>query len=175
MASEAEGYIIVPVWSDGGVVKPLINDNGELPTILDPTTSDTFTRLQGWDLTNWRKLPLLWGYTDNLLETDANPTAPAGTNILSCGPAGSGYVWVVHTACALDATNNPTRISIEITSGGTRYRIIQVSGPGANVSVNVEGHFIVKAGDSIQARFTGVVLNDAISFWVTGYKMKVNE
>ncbi len=49
--SVPEGYIIIPCWSDGGEVKPIIDDNGKIPVTLSSIATTVDVNLKSSTIT----------------------------------------------------------------------------------------------------------------------------
>lgn len=127
----------------------------------------------GHDGTQWRKLPLTWGYTDRWHEVVAVANAAAGTNDLLTTAVPAGEVWILQTADCYNA-NSVSGQSIAPTDGATVTILVQaVAVVVACITVTGFCHIALREGDQIRARFTGCILNDTLSLRVWGYKMAV--
>lgn len=49
--SLAEGYLVVPVWSDSGEIKPVIDNDGKIPVTLSGITGTVNVNLESSDIT----------------------------------------------------------------------------------------------------------------------------
>jgi hypothetical protein len=196
MTSKAEGYLIVPVWSDGGVIKPLADDNGRIVTQLGGSditlninikTSDITVDVEeqspltsiegqsyGYDGSTWRKNNLVWGYNDRWLEQVNATVTVAGWNFLETAAVPSGYVYVLAAYAAVNQTRDPTSIMLGINISGARYYVKRTATPGANIYVDWSVAAPFKVGDKALAAIEGCQIGDILTFNVWGYKMKVN-
>lgn len=50
MASEADGELRVPIWSDGGDAKPLVNDSGRIPVAVDESNVTQDVNIKSSDI-----------------------------------------------------------------------------------------------------------------------------
>jgi len=241
LASEAKGYLRVPVWVDDGVVKPLVDDNGRLPIqlggsgitlevdvtasviptgaasaanqatlitaiqsiqnlvgalhdvgvdeldvnlktsdiTLGVTESSPLTSLQsqlyGWDLTNWRKNPLVWGYTSRYAEYKESIDVAAGSHGLDFSTVPEGEVRVITSIAAWSAQANITRIEIAMTDSSVYYCFRRAVPSAAGLTVEFQGCAILKKDDIAYCMFVDCALNDDIYASALGYTMKVNE
>jgi len=141
----------------------------------DPAEAHFDKGLWGFDGTVWRKLPMLWGYSDRYAETESNLSAAAGFNwlVFSTVPAGevwvvSGMTWVnVNTACSL--------IAADMYDGADLYTLYYEGTPAANVYKTIQCDIVLKEGDCLKVLFGGCALNDDIYAWAFGYKMAIAE
>lgn len=197
MASEPKGYIRVPVWVDGGVVKPLVNDDGRIPVLLDlssitldvnlkssditlgVTESTPLTsiqaRLYGWDGTDWNKQGHTWNYFDTYgVYAEADDVA-AGNRIMLFGQVPAGYIYVLTGVTAWCLQSNPVSVGFEISIDDTWIVIYRAAYPTALMTLNWSGFVPMKKDDRVRLRFYTCALNDDIRGTIQGYAMKVNE
>ena len=129
--------------------------------------------IHGYDGTQWRKLGLLFGYTDRWFEQVVIADAAAGNNFLDAAPVPSGYVYVSSVIAGVDATSNLAEILFGIKIGETYYYMKRVPTPGVAIYAEWSGAGIFKAGDIPMVVMTGVTAHDVLvaNFW--GYKMAV--
>lgn len=141
--------------------------------ITQPTEEYFKDGLWGWDGTRWRKLPLLWGYSDRLAEQKKDLSAAVGTNQLVHTAVPVGEVWKV-TLHTVNNANTAVNIQLRGNLGGTDMLIYNHGVPAAgawNTSLPLDLTF--KAGDVIYGQFVACVLNDDIYSHLFGYKMAV--
>ena len=127
----------------------------------------------GFDGTLWRKLPMVWGFTDGWVGQAANENADAGVNYLELAAIPTGEVWTAYVVSAIDVNTNPAAISFGIyITGGRKYFWI-VPSPGANTFASWASPQIFTAGDIPSVAFEGCAANDYIVARWWGYKMAV--
>lgn len=195
MVSRAQGYLRIPVWSDDGVIKPVIDDNGRIPIQLagiDVTLdvnlessditlnvseqsplSDIESQGYGYDGATWRKNALLWGYSDRYAERVSNLNADAGGNILASTVVPAGEVWVIEVISAQDATNNPTSVILQVTDGSAYPEMARNNSPTSGNNTNWYGRVTLKESDKVSVTINGCTAGDDLYMEVWGFKMKV--
>lgn len=137
--------------------------------------ADLTVAMHGWDLTNWRKNPLVWGYTDTYADKDSESNVSANTHTLTLGTIDPGYVARVTCFTAFCSTANPSRIGLYAVIDSVTYTVALFSPVVAYSPFEAPGDIILGPGDQVFAEFVNCALNDDI--WVTalGYQMKINE
>lgn len=132
-----------------------------------------FTALHGYDGSAWRKLALVWGYSDVYGEWEQETNVSAGNNTLTFSTVGAGEIWVVTGFSAFCAQTNITRVELRASVGGTAIRIKQAPYGTANQTVDWAGVLVLKEGDELTVLFTACSLNDDIFASAWGYKMSI--
>jgi len=140
----------------------------------DPAETYFDKGLWGYDGTVWRKLPLLWGYTDRLAERAFNLDAAAGANTLSLDAVPAGEVWSVSLLTVVNWTSAVSSITVQLFEGANDYYLGLRGATAAVVSVEIQGPVIAKAGDILRVNMGGCTLHDVLAFYVNGYKMAVS-
>lgn len=175
MASKAKGILQTPVWYDStdDEVKPLVNDDGQLPVFLAEVGDALDVRIYGYDGTTWQKLPLIWGYTDRWVENIIELNAVAGVNVIQSAAVSVGYVYELNAA----NTFNNTSVSgqyLEVVCGAVVIRLNGTVGVAAGtVTPTFPIGIRLKEGDYVRALFTGCVAGDDLYLRIAGVKMKV--
>ena len=141
--------------------------------VTQTTPADLTPGIQGWDGSQWRKLPLLWGYTDRYAEQQSNTSAAAGYNWLTFSTVPAGQVWVVTALSWVDVNTACTLIVFSLYDGALLYTICADPAPSANLYRSVACNVVLRAGDCLKILFGGCALNDDIYAWALGYKMAV--
>lgn len=137
-------------------------------------TEEYFNRGQwGHDGTRWRKLPVLWGYTDRYAEAEVNLSAATGGNVLIFSTVPTGEVWRVTGLTWVNINTACSAISAILNDGSNQYSVSVEPVPAANVYKSILVDVTLKAGDNLQIGFYGCVLNDDLYAWAFGYKMAV--
>lgn len=127
----------------------------------------------GHDGTQWRKLPLTWGYTDRWVEYVEDLNAAAGTNTLACAAVPAGYVYVLQAMISQNV-NTITAHSKEVRGDSITAVLARDAAVAAGLTKELFPIGVaLKAGDIARCRFIGCALNDDINLVVWGYKMKV--
>lgn len=197
MASQADGRIVVPVWSDGGVIKALIDDNGRvvvqlagsditldvnietsditLPVEEQSPLTNIEARGYGWDGSNWRKNPMIWGYSDTISQYGEGTAAAAAIIRAFCAtpPAGQVYVYQGYNAMHNDGVNRS--IFIGVYNGVSYYgvKVYQTAVSGSWYGDPLE--IVVKNGEQLYAQAYLGTIGSKVFFYSRGYLMKVSE
>ena len=144
---------------------------GSGPT--QPTEQYFDKGLWGYGGTQWRKLPLLWGYTDRLLLQGSTTTATAGTNIFTLATVPAGQVWVVTGVSMMDVnTAFGAGVDAYFTDGVATVKA-WYAGVAAQWQTWDNTFLVLKAAEYLKVYFTGCALNDDLYANVWGYKMAV--
>ena len=146
-----------------------------MPGVTNPAEPFFKDGSWGWDGTVWRKLQMVWGYSDRYAELVTDFSPPAGFNILAGTVVPAGEVWVVQAMGAVDTTSAISNVLVCVYSGTVDLALGQIVTPVANQECLWTGEVTMKAGDRARALFDGVILNDDLYFKIWGYKMKVAE
>ena len=150
-------------------------DQGSDFEVVQTTPADLVVGTHGWDGAAWRKLPLVWGYSDVIRETVGTTTAAADTNHLDGSEVPAGEVWVITSISAVNQTTAITRIVARTYEAPDYYDITSLESPAIFEYLNWSGFIPVGAGDRVRVSFYDCVLNDDIYMTVRGYKMKIAE
>lgn len=132
-------------------------------------------QIYGWDGAAWRKLPLLWGYSESLEEERVDTNASVTSDFLIGTVVPAGEVWIIDAVCAVDVTTNITliRFAVDTAIGGVFFH---AAAPGAaDEYVYWDGHLTLAEGKKIIAFFSGTVAGDDIYLRYSGYKMLITE
>jgi hypothetical protein len=143
--------------------------------VVQPVPNDLRVGNYGWDGSAWRKLPLVWGYSDNWLEKLVNSNADAGTNYLDSAVVPAGEVWILTNINAHAIQAGLSMITMGPLRGATSYYAFQKTSPGANEQVGGHCNIVLKAADKVRGAFTGCAAGDDIYLILSGYKMKIAE
>jgi len=196
VTSKPEGKIFVPVWSDDGQVKAVVNDDGRIPVqvegvdvtidvniesqdaALDVTETSPLTVLDthvhGYDGANWRKLQQLWGYTVWWYEKMGEIKAGNGTFQKDSVAVPANYIYVLQFAQLSNETGarGMSRIIFRLTASShtAAYELTPVQ----YQPITFVGNVTLKQGDYIRFQQLSCTDGDAIQACVAGYKMRVS-
>jgi hypothetical protein len=146
---------------------------GRGPT--DPAEAHFDKGLWGWDLSQWRKLPMLFGYSDRLAAVSQHTKSGAGNYQMTITTVPSGYVYVVQAITGNDVGTG-VRQDFQLYADTAAYTIHTetMTGSGALI-VHDNLNYVLKAGDSVQIAFISAQDGDVLIGRVWGYKMAVAE
>jgi len=143
-----------------------VNANGEIVEA---------SRNYGWDGSAWRKLPLVWGYSERYVERELNTNADAGTNTLTFTTVPTGEVWYIMGGLAYNSTSAFDQLSWIHRGTGTPILMRRVVSPAQDEEIVLLAPVVLKPGDYLQAEFKGCTAGDTIATFAWGYKMKIAE
>lgn len=145
--------------------------SGRGPT--DPSEAHFDKGLWGWDLSQWRKLSQLWGYTDRWF-ANLDTTATDTYVLERTGVVPPGYVYVLEAAALLLFDRATTSAAVEIRIEGTAgCPVVEAATLAANTWLVWAGRATLKAGDQVQLYLNGCQVDDTFRGRVWGYKMAV--
>jgi len=139
----------------------------------DPAEAHFDKGLWGFDGTQWRKLPLLWGYTGTVQEVVSNEDAAAGLNSLFGTVVPAGEVHVIQNLVAYNIVSGITQIAVGAYKSSLAVYAFSEYATTAGKVYTWTGNMVLKAGDRIFAQFFGCTAGDSIWITLDGYKMSV--
>lgn len=134
-----------------------------------------YTAPHGWDGANWRKLPLLWGYSDIYGYQQTSVDVDEGFNSLVFPAVPAGEIWVINHFSADAVQGNPTSIELFATIEGSAIMLARELYLFANDLVKWTGSLVLKEGQYLTAWYWGCAAGDDLFAYAAGYKMKVAE
>lgn len=127
----------------------------------------------GHDGSVWRKLALLWGYTDHWSENLGATKEGDGTYTKTSTAVPAGYVYVVSVISLVNGSGSRGQVNISVVvSGVTVFLHVKVT-PAVNIPELFSGNLVLGEGDYVEAKQYSCLNNDVILAGVVGYKMKV--
>ena len=146
-----------------------------MPGITDPTEAYFKDGQWGWDLTQWRKLPLVFGYTGKLVATVLNSNLAAGNPALNTGTVGAGYIWIITNIHFRYTGTAPDRMRIRLVSNATNYELIRENTVVSDDGYDRQGWWVLDEDDKIQLLIIGATATDTAELTVTGFTMAIAE
>jgi len=116
----------------------------------------------GWIASEWRKNPLLLGYSRDHTESVSNNNAASGFNALGGIMVPAGEIWLAQIASARDQNSAPGTIIIYAVVNGFFIVLEQNIGLGASIWATWVGAVVLSEGDRIETHFSACTLNDDI-------------
>jgi len=129
--------------------------------------------LWGWDGSTWRKLPMLWGYSDRYAESQARSDAASGWNGLTFSTVPAGEVWRVTSVVWINSVSSCSTIIGYLYTETNVLPFATEETPVANEHYVCPCNLTLKAGDKLGISFLGCTLHDNLFAWALGYKMTV--
>jgi len=146
-----------------------------MPGITTPTEPYFKDGVWGWDGTVWRKLPLVWGFSDTYGESADDMNVAAGDRFKNYGPVPAGEVWVVTFFQVTPVQANITRLQLGANVGGVSCALLETGTIVADESIGVSGQIILAKDDYLFYYYAGALVNDDFYSSAVGYKMKIAE
>ena len=146
-----------------------------MPGITDPAEAYFKDGLWGWDGSVWRKLPLLFGYSESLAQWIRETNATAVEDTLDLGAVPEGEIWVITSASAHDRDTNVTKIVIYQQTAEGAHPVVEHFPTAAGERAIFSGWLVLPKDDYLYGEYIGTVLNDNIYVSCTGFKMAIVE
>jgi len=141
----------------------------------DPAEEHFDKGLWGWDLTQWRKLPMLWGYSAGWAEDLSGTQSGAGNYLATTTAVPAGYVYVLQSAMIRNDVNARTRADIYLARSGSNYLIYVNAAPVVAIGNIVNGSWVLMPGDQVLVYYVGCLDGDVLVGGVWGYKMAIGQ
>lgn len=173
---DASGRAIVVGSGAGGAVE-----------VVQDTPADLAPGIYGWDGSVWRKLsvdtsgrplviqyglvsgqahrqPMILGYSGDKTQEISELLSPGGTRVLTSDAVPAGEIWDVQVMFGLDVNSATTATSLRIHANGIVAAMVREAPTVANIPTLWNGHVVLSEGDTLDAQFLGVVVNDNLYF-----------
>jgi len=141
--------------------------------ITQPTEEYFKDGTWGWDGTRWRKLPLVFGYSDRYVEWPYNTSLPAGVSNVSASHVPAGEVWRVEGLSVMVGSATCVEFRVNMDAGGVGLTLASQMAPVSGQRYFFPLRVVLKAGDYMYVRFYGMTLNDDAWWSIWGYKMEI--
>lgn len=146
-----------------------------MPGITDPTEAYFKDGQWGWDLTQWRKQPLVFGYSDTLGRDTVNPDLPATAVNVDTGTCPASYVWVVTNLSFRYYGTPPTSCAVGLSLSGSFYWVFNVLLPASGQYYDRQGWWVLKTNDFVRLTIDGPTLHDVAAVTISGFAMAIAE
>ena len=141
----------------------------------DPTEAHFDKGLWGWDLTQWRKLPVLWGYSA-IWDKDLGGTATGTVWNKSTSAIPAGEVWVLQGISIRNLTRATVAVTVYIIrASGAEIYLDYAANQALGLPMLATGLFALVEGDRVWVYVGGCQAGDVIKGGVVGYKMSLAE
>lgn len=141
--------------------------------VTQPTEQYFKDGVWGWDASRWRKLALLWGYTDIWVENLGTADADAGNYLAATVAVPAGYVYVLEHLTIRNKTGARGAVYLSIGDGSPWVYVVVNLTPAQHIPDAFNGPITLKAGYQARVYMASVLANDAIDAAAWGYKMAV--
>jgi len=139
----------------------------------DPSEAHFDKGLWGFDGTVWRKLGIVWGYKDTVVEQVYDPDAVAGDSSIYTTVVPAGEVHKIENIVFADTNTVCTSVLVYAIIDSVSVVIINKVSPPAGVYQSYQLVVTLGPGDRLRCRFLGCALNDDLNLHVCGYKMGI--
>jgi len=143
--------------------------------VAQTTPADMRVGAHGWDGSVWRKLPLIWGYSDRWVVDLGETKDGDGNYEKSTTAVGAGEVYVLQAVTFYNETGVRGQASVWGMGGVNYLCLARDSAPAINEVVRWTGKLVLKQGDYVRVQQLNCINNDVLNVKVWGYKMKVAE
>lgn len=146
-----------------------------MPHITDPNEPYFKDGAWGWDGAVWRKLPLVWGYSDVLVQGLYANNVGAGLYTYNFPAVPAGEVWVVTRVATYAIQTDPTHALIVAVINAVEAALYMQPHTTGNSTHHVETDTILNEGDNIRIQWYACLAGTDIRASVVGYKMLIAE
>lgn len=143
--------------------------------ITNPAESYFKDGIWGWDGSRWRKLPMLFGYSEPWRQIVTATAVGAGDAFISTTAVAAGYVYVLQHLSAFHDAGVNKDTSVWTDDGSVQVTVL----PRATTTTGIDrvwgGEMLFTEGDVVTAFVAAPGAGKKIYLSVWGYKMKVAE
>jgi len=143
--------------------------------VTESAPFDGVLQAHGWDGAAWRKLPLLWGYSDAYHEYHFNTNLSGGSAIILGDTGVSGEVRVITHFSGYGISETMSRISLGIHTGVAYCVLHSEAFAGDYLTIDLCSEIVIKSNEKLFVMFDGATAEDDGFFIARGYTMKVEE
>lgn len=143
--------------------------------VTDPASPYFKDGQWGWDGTVWRKLPMVFGYSDRLAVNESFTATGAGDASGAAFAVAAGYIYVVQAAVVFHDAGVAKNLQYFLYGDAKSVMLVYQPTAVSGTRYMWQGEAALKEGDSIQV-WLGAP-GDGKSVWVQvwGYKMLIAE
>jgi len=175
MASQAKGYLRVPVWIDSGIVKPIADNAGRIPVSIEAAGIAFNVQPYGYVDDTWKKQPIQWGYSDRIIERPYYEN-PFDTDYeMEFGTVPANEVWIITFLGIYVSGVGCDSMQIWVERPGAAPRLFMIQSPNPWEILGGTVHIVLKEGDSVKAKFFKTGINNKLYGSMAGYILKLNE
>jgi len=149
-----------------------VNNDAE---VHQTAPADLAAGAHGWDGSAWRKLPLVWGYSEEWGEQKIGTAAGAGNATTHTVAVPGGYVYVLSALAIIQTSGAAQRVYAQLVRGVLAIALVDEATATSGQSYCWHGHVPLKEDDYVEAVCVAPGDGQAVHLRVWGYKMKVAE
>ena len=122
----------------------------------------------------WRKDPLRFGYSGQVVNQVVTTTLAAGVNDLDTGAVPADTIWVItQLSAAYVGTIGTVNLFVQHVTGATLRVLFSESHVVTSEYIDRQGWWVAAAGDKFRLRVTGATLNDDAYFNANGFYVSI--
>lgn len=129
----------------------------------------------GWTGSLWRKLAMLWGYSDRLVENLGGTQSPAGNYVASSTAVPAGEVHTLQTVSILNTSGARGAVYVRVVLAGVSVYLAYSAGLATWVPLIFATPITLKQGDYVVLQMNSCLDLDVLYAGICGYKMKIAE
>lgn len=143
--------------------------------VKQQTAADLTPGINGWDGSAWRKLSLLWGFSETWIDSASQAASGGGDATATITPLAADYVYVLQVIGVRHDSSSSKAIEIYLRTSSSYTWIAQITAMAAGVRTITHTEIALNAGDGIYAKVTAPGDGKSVFVEVWGYKMKSTE
>jgi len=160
------------VTNDRFQVVPCDDVDTAIPATAKATVSSALAH--GYDGTLWRKLPLLWGYTDRFTQVLSETKSGDGQYSRSSTAVPPGYIHILQIAWIKNESGARGPMYFRPYNGSDYLPVAGLLAPAQNEIATLNGPIVLKPGDFVNLAQDSCLNGDAIMAGIWCYTMKTN-
>lgn len=129
----------------------------------------------GWDGSTWRKLALLFGYSEQLFLAHSETLDTAGDKIYLFDAVPAGELWIVQHVAAAASTNTTYGITFSVAYSSAVYHFYSSTYTNAGLQVSCHYDVVLPPGAQLRVAWYSAAAGDTVYAYALGYKMKIEE
>lgn len=146
-----------------------------MPGITDPTEAYFKDGTWGWDGTQWRKLALVWGYSDVYGESVTEVSTGGASTIVYSSVVPTGEVWVISSVIARHDDPVARNTLVFAVVGGTTVFLLSNTALAQWIALDSKAVIILKKDDYLYCEVSALANTKNVYLAVCGYKMSITE
>jgi hypothetical protein len=129
----------------------------------------------GWDGANWRKLPLLYGYSDRYAERHEETVPATSDRVLTFSTVPSGEIWIVYIFSARVVSGEIVDIALRANTNSISCVVNCDVQSSIGRTVGITSWLVLKPGDHLDVYFINAIKDSVLHAYAWGVKMKVTQ
>ena len=141
----------------------------------DPAEAHFDKGLWGWDLAQWRKMPMIWGYSDRWAEVAVGTSTGGAATNAETTPVPAGYVYVLNywTVVHTDTVVRSSFLTLAV--GNVEVYLLKDTAMIQDIEQYGAVSAVLKEGDTARFVVWGLTEGKYAILNVWGYKMAVGQ